>query len=170
MTRPTQSEYDSSYQKYVELVPEGNFLQLLDQNTAETLQFFKNIDPTKHEYRYAEGKWTIKDVFLHIIDTERGYAFRAICCVRGDDQTPLWPLPEDVFAANVDTSLRTMEDLMEEFKAVRLSFRKIFETNPVEKFSFLGNGYRHKISGRALGYIGLGHVLHHTKVVVERYL
>jgi uncharacterized damage-inducible protein DinB len=170
MTRPLQSTYDPSYQKYIDLVPEGDFLQLLDANTAETLQFFSNIDPSKHEYRYAEGKWTIKDVFLHIIDTERGYSFRAICCVRGDDQTPLWPLPEEVFAANVDTRLRTIEDLMEEFKAVRWSFRKIFETNPEEKFDFLGNGFGHKISGRALGYIGLGHVMHHVKVVEERYL
>jgi hypothetical protein len=69
-----------------------------------------------------------------ISDTERGFSYRAIVCVRGDDKTPLFPMDEDMFAANVDTSLRSMDDLLEEFLAVRHSFKKIFETNPEAKF------------------------------------
>jgi uncharacterized damage-inducible protein DinB len=170
MTRPHSSEYAPYYAKYIDLVAEGDYLTLLDENTSETLDFFKNIDVAKHEYRYAEGKWTIKDVLLHIVDTERGFSYRAIMCVRGDDKTPLFGMDEDLFAANADTSLRTMDNLLQEFLAVRQSFRMIFSTNPVEKMELWGNNAGHKITARALGYLGIGHTLHHTNIVKERYL
>lgn len=170
MQRPHSNEYAPYYQKYIDLVGEGDFMMLLDKNTTETVAFFENIAPEKHNYRYAEGKWTVKDLLLHIIDTERGFAYRAIMCVRGDSETPLYPMNENLFAANADTALRSMHDLLGEFLAVRLSFIKIFETNPAEKFSLFGNAVGHKITARAIGYLAIGHVLHHTNVVKERYL
>lgn len=170
MIRPLSNEYAPHYGKYIDLVQEGDFLSRLDENTSETFDFFKNIAISKHEYFYAECKWTIKDVLLHIIDTERGFSYRAIMCVRGDDETPLFGMNEDLFATNTDTSIRTMENLLEEFLAVRQSFRLIFSTNPEEKFALWGNNTGHKITARALGYLGIGHTLHHTNIVKERYL
>ena len=81
MQRPNPNEYAPFFQKYLGLVGEGDFFDLIDANTALMVGFFKNIDPSKHDYRYAKGKWTIKDLFLHIIDTERGFSYRAIVCV-----------------------------------------------------------------------------------------
>jgi uncharacterized damage-inducible protein DinB len=170
MKKPEINEYPSSYHKYVDLVKADNFFELLDGNTKETMRFFNAIDVSKHDYRYAKDKWTIKDLVLHVIDTERGYSYRAIVCVRGDDKTPLYPMDENLFAANADTSRRTMRDLLEEFDVVRSGFRKIFEYTSDEQQRKLGNGSTGKLTGRALGYIAIGHVMHHMNVVKERYL
>lgn len=170
MKKPAAAEYPSSYQKYVDLVKSENFFELLDNNTKETIRFFNSIDPSKHDYRYAENKWTIKDVLLHIIDTERGFSYRAIVCVRGDDKTPLHPMDENLFAANASTAKRTMRDLLEEFAIVRSSFRKIFEYTSEQQQTFLGNGTTGRITARALAYIGIGHDIHHMNVIKERYL
>jgi hypothetical protein len=105
-----------------------------------------------------------------MIDTERGFSYRAIMCVRGDEKTPLYPMDENLFAANADTSRRTMRDLLEEFEIVRLGLRKVFEYTTEEQQKKIGNGSTGKISGRAMGYIAIGHVAHHINVVKERYL
>jgi uncharacterized damage-inducible protein DinB len=170
MKRPDASEYPSSYQKYIDLIKGDNFFELLDNNTKETIKFFNSIDASKHDYRYAKDKWTVKDVLLHMIDTERGFSYRAIMCVRGDEKTPLYPMDENLFAANADTSRRTMRDLLEEFEIVRVGLRKVFEYTTEEQQEKPGNGSTGKISGRAMGYIAIGHAAHHVNVVRERYL
>jgi len=71
MQRPDASEYHANYQKYFDLVTTGDYLHILEQNTIETAEFFDTIPVEKHDYRYAERKWTIKEVAMHIIDTER---------------------------------------------------------------------------------------------------
>ena len=90
MERPKENEYAVAYQKYINLVETGNFIELLDKNTDLTISFFKSIDDKNGNFKYAEGKWTIKEVFMHIIDTERGFSYRAIVCTRSDDTTPLY--------------------------------------------------------------------------------
>ena len=170
MQRPTSGEFNTYFQKYIGLVGEGDFDELLQENTKETLAFFNSIDVTKHNYKYAENKWTIKDVLMHIIDTERGFSYRAIICIRKDDKTPLYPMDEDFFAANVSTTDRSMESLLEEFLAVRKSFSFLFQNTTDEHLQFIRNNNGHPISARALGYIGIGHILHHLHVIKERYL
>ncbi len=170
MKRPNQAEYSPAYQKYVDLVEEGSFEDLLIANTNETVDFFRSIDRHKQNFRYQKNKWTIKEVFMHMIDTERGFSYRAIVCVRRDDKTPLYGMEEDFYASNVDVTNRSMENLIEEFLAVRESFAFIFKNNQSENLEFLGNGVGHKISARALGFIAIGHTLHHVNVIRERYL
>lgn len=170
MEKPKKNEYYSGYQPYIDLVGSGDFIELLDQNTALTISFFKSIDSKNENFRYAENKWTIKEVFMHIIDTERGFSYRAIVCTRNDDKTPLYGMDEDLYARNVDVSSISMNNLIEEFIAVRNAFKFIYTNNPKEKFNFLGNGMRHKISARALGYIAIGHVIHHCSVIKQKYL
>lgn len=170
MNRPQSTEYPSHYQKYIELAGDGELLQLWDENTREIADFFSSINLEKQDYRYADGKWTIKDVLMHLTDSERGYSYRAIFCVRGDLQTPLYPMDEDLFAANVNTATRTMQSIVDEFLAVRHSFRKIYEYSSLKEQTQLGNGINGRISARALGYITIGHSIHHMNVVKERYL
>jgi DinB superfamily len=170
MDRPSIHEYAPHYQKYIDLVEEGNFFERLDENTTQLVDFFKNIDSAKQDYRYAEKKWTIKEVLVHIIDTERGFSFRAIVCTRHDDKIPLYGMDEDFYGDNVEVSDISMESLIEEFLAVRQSLKFIFLNNKVERFSFLGNGVGHPISARALGYLAIGHAKHHINIVKERYL
>jgi DinB superfamily len=86
MEKPQATEYSPAYQKYFDLVPEGEYMELLRWNGDATVQFFERIRSDKHDYRYAEGKWTIKEVFMHIIDTERVFAYRALAAARGDER------------------------------------------------------------------------------------
>ncbi len=107
---------------------------------------------------------------MHMIDTERGFSYRILVCARGDGNTPLHPMDEDMYAANVDVTNRTMESLIKEFEVVRDSAILLFENLTDAQSKFLGDNISHKISARALGYILIGHVKHHNNVIKERYL
>lgn len=170
MKKPEAIEYKPYFQRYIDLVKEGNFLEELENNKTETIRFFKSIPENKHNYRYAEKKWTIKEVLMHMIDTERGFSYRVLVCARADGQTPLYPMDEDRYAANVDVTNRTMDSLIKEFEVVRESATFLFENLTEAQSTFLGDNITHKISARALGYILIGHVKHHTNVIKERYL
>lgn len=168
--RPFQNEYPFQYQPYIDLVSEINFFEALQDNTRLMLGFWNNIDTTKHNYRYAPDKWSIKDVFMHVIDTERGLSYRTIVCLRGDSTTPLYPMDENLYAANVDLTHRSMESMVEEFAVVRRGLEIMFENATEAQSTFCGNFKNQKTSARAFGYIAIGHALHHVNVVKKRYL
>ncbi|HEY1038728.1 MAG TPA: DinB family protein [Bacteroidia bacterium] len=170
MNKPHSSEHKPYFDRYIKLVPDGDFMQAYRHNSLEVAAFFQGIEKAKHNYRYAEGKWTVKDVLMHIIDTERVMSFRVLVAVRGDNKTPLQPVDEDLYAANVDVSERTMNSLVDEFLLVRKSTELIFEHITEEQSKFLANGVDHPISARAIGYLLVGHTIHHMNVVKERYL
>ena len=169
MQRPEPNEYDPNYQKYFDLIPNGDYANLLAQNTIETAQLFDTIPSEKHDHRYAEGKWTIKEVLMHIIDTERVFAYRALAAARGDT-APMYRMDEELYAGNVDVSKRTMEDLISEFKVVRSGTRYLFANLTAEQSKRWCNVVTHSMSARAIGYFIIGHVLHHVGVVRVRYL
>ena len=100
------------------MVPEGDYLTLLKQNSAETIAFFEMLPAAQLDYKYAEGKWTIKEVFLHIIDTERVFSYRGLAAARGD-ASPHYRMDVELYARNVDASTRSLQSLISEFKAVR---------------------------------------------------
>src|SRR5262245_57098500 len=103
MQRPEADEYHPNYQKYFDLIPIGDYRLIIEQNSIETVDFFDTIPPKKHDHRYAERKWTIKEVLMHIIDTERVFAYRALAAARGD-ATPVYRMDEELYAGNVDVS------------------------------------------------------------------
>ena len=169
MQRPEVNEYHPNYQKYFDLIPSGDYLKLLSQNTTETADFFAAIPPGKHDDRYAEGKWSIKEVLMHIIDTERVFAYRALAAVRGD-KAPVYRMDEELYAGNVDVSNRTMADLISEFKTVRSGTEYLFTNITDEHSERLCNVVTYPMTARAIGYFMIGHVLHHVGVVKDRYL
>src|SRR5215471_19292114 len=169
MQRPSLEEYAPGYQKYFELVPEGDYLSLLRQNSRETLAFFENIADQKIDYRYAEGKWTIKEVFMHLIDTERVFSYRGLVAARGDS-SPQYRMDEELYARNVDVSARSLPSLIAEFKAVRTSTEQLYEHMTDEQSERVCNVVTHPMSARAIGYFTIGHINHHLNVVRERYL
>src|SRR5215510_1965581 len=97
MQRPLPEEYTPGYQKYFDLVPEGEYLSLLRQNLVETVDFFESIPAEKLDYRYAEGKWTIKEILMHMIDTERVFSYRGLSGARGD-ASPHYRMDEELYA------------------------------------------------------------------------
>ncbi len=170
MKRPEKIEYNPYFQKYIDLVALGDFQQNFDENTKDTIDFFENIPVEKHNYKYGIDKWTIKEVLMHIIDTERVFAYRALVCLRGDKETPLHSMDDNLYASNIDVTHRTMESLLEEFKTVRDNSNQLFQNVTEEQSKFLGNAVTHNISARALGLIMIGHIIHHINIIKSRYL
>ena len=170
MNKPHSSEHKPYFDRYIQLVPDGHFMQVYRKNSLEVAAFFEGVASSMHNYRYAEGKWTVKDVLMHIIDTERVMSFRVLVAARGDNETPLKSVDEDLFARNVDVSNRSMSSLVDEFLLVRKSTEYLFENISEEQSKFLANGVDHPISARAIGYLLIGHTIHHLNVVKERYL
>ena len=169
MQRPLSGEYAIGYQKYFDLVSEGDYLTLLRQNSIRTINAFENIPREKLDYRYAEDKWTVKEVLMHIIDTERVFSYRGLAAARGDT-SPHYRMDEELYAGNVDVSLRTLESLISEFKAVRASTAQLFQSLTDAQGSLRCNIVPHSMTVRAIGYFLIGHIQHHLNIVEERYL
>ena len=169
MQRPSADEYHENYQKYFDLVPEGAYLELLGQNSRETVGFFEAIPEEKLDYKYAPGKWTTKELLMHVIDTERVFSYRALVAARGDT-TPHYRMDEELYARNVDVSGRSLQSLISEFQAVRSSTEQLFENLTDAQSKSRCNVVTHPMTARAIGYFMIGHVRHHLKIIEERYL
>lgn len=170
MQRPEPEEHNPYFSRYISLVPEGDYLKLLRSSTEEIIDFFKKIPEGKHNYRYAEGKWSIKDILMHITDTERVMVYRALVAARGDSSTILCNMEEDLYAANVNVTNRTLDSILSEFSSLRTSTELFFENLDEEASKFRAKTETHPITARTVGYILIGHPKHHMEVIKERYL
>jgi|GEM_PF-85531 RimJ/RimL family protein N-acetyltransferase len=170
MQRPNTDEYATFFKSYIDQTTGNNFFELFKQNTADTIEFFTNIPAQKYNYAYAENKWTIKEVLLHLIDAERVFAYRAFVGTRCDNEQILQPFDENNYVKNSHAHLRSLESLLEEFKVVRRASEMLFENITTEQSKFMAKGVSHPITPRAVGYIMIGHIQHHIKVLKERYL
>lgn len=170
MQRPTPNEYNPYFQRYIDLVDAGDFMEMLRQNTDNTISYFAALPADKHDHRYEEGKWTPKEVLMHIIDTERVFNYRALVAARGDSETPLHKMEPDLYAKNADVTGRTMQSIILEFNAVRAATEVLYEHMTNEQSERIGNNIAFPITPRALGYIIIGHIHHHVNILNERYL
>ncbi|HEV7798679.1 MAG TPA: DinB family protein [Pyrinomonadaceae bacterium] len=170
MQKPAADEYAPGYQKYFDLVSAGDYLSLLRQNSIETIHVFESVPEEKLDYKYAAGKWTVKELLMHIIDTERVFSYRALVAARGDTTTPLTRMDEELYARNVDVSRRSLQSLIAEFKAVRASTEQLFENVTEAQSRLRCNIVTHPMTARAIGYFLIGHVQHHLNILAERYL
>lgn len=163
------NEYAAFYKPYIEALGDVVFLDELELSSNHFIDFIKTIPVEKHEFRYAEGKWTIKDIVLHLIDAERIFAYRALRIAR-KDQTPLSGFEENAYVETAFANSRTMEDLIEEFVTVRQATLSLFKTFSDEQLTQMGIASEKPVSVRAIGFIILGHQKHHMKIIKERYL
>jgi hypothetical protein len=170
MKKPLPSEYHPFYNGYVQLVPDGNFLQLLKENTLEVKSFFNSIRADKQDHKYQPGKWTIRQILMHMTDTERVMSYRALTVSRGDIHATLPNMDENLFAVHANVSGRMMDDLLNEFLVVREATSLLFCYMNEAQSSFTGNVLGHAITPRALGYIIIGHAEHHMNVIRQKYL
>ena len=170
MQRPSAGEYHTNYQKYFDLVANLDYADLLKQNSSALVTMFERIPAEKVDYKYAENKWSIKEVLMHMIDTERVFAYRALAAARGDDVTPHYRMDEELYAKNVEVSHRSVESLISEFKAVRCSTAELFRNMTDAQSKRSCNIVTHPMTARAIGYFIIGHVQHHLNVIKERYL
>lgn len=171
MQRPAITEHKPYAKTYIDLVPEGQYIASLQNNTAEVLSFYNAIPEEKHNHAYADGKWTIKEVLMHIIDTERVMTYRALTGIRGDNKAQLSDMDQNIYAADLNLSNRTMQDILEEFSAVRMASLKLFQNTTEEQSKRevrLVDGGMFTV--RAFGYLIIGHAIHHNNIIMERYL
>jgi len=169
MQRPAADEYAISYQRYFDLVSDGDYLTLLKQNSSETVDCFEGIPEEKLDYRYAVGKWTIKEVFMHIIDTERVFSYRGLAAARGD-ASPHYRMDEELYAGNVDVSQRSRQSMILEFAAVRASTEQLYAYLTDAQSKLRCNIVTYPMTARAIGYFLIGHVRHHLNIIEQRYL
>ncbi|WP_088013590.1 DinB family protein [Gottfriedia acidiceleris] len=168
MIRPNSNEYNPHFKGYIELVPEGNLKTILRSQLAESVSFFKAISKEKSEYRYAEGKWSIKEVLGHLVDTERIMCYRLLAIARGD-HTPLPSFDENAYNENAHFNRLELDQIINEFETVRLSTLSLLENLSNEALEHEGMVLYHKTTPRAIAYIIAGHELHHLKILNERY-
>jgi hypothetical protein len=167
--RPASHEYVSYYDNYVKMVPEGDLLQLLSQQIKETADLLRHVTDAQGEFRYAAGKWSLKEVIGHMSDTERVMSYRLLRIARGD-QTPLSGFDENFFVKGASFGLRSVQDLVEELVAVRQATLHLLHGLTEEGWTRSGISNENQITARALAYIIAGHELHHRKVMEEHYI
>lgn len=170
MPKPqSNGEYPAYYQAYIDLVPEGDVKDVLARQLEDNLSLLSGVSETEANYRYAQGKWTLKEVIGHITDVERIMSYRLLRISRGD-QTPLAGYDDEQYVKESLFHTRTLSSLLEDYKTVRNSTISLLNGLPhgaeVRK-GFANNG---EITVRALAYIIAGHELHHVKIIKEKYL
>lgn len=168
LNRPEEREYDPYFSRYVSLVPEGNFFDLLGVQTHETKNFFESLSEETGNYRYATGKWSIKEVLGHIIDFERVFAYRAMCIARGEQQS-LPAFDQDAYAAVAEYEAVPLSKVVQHFTALRVSTFLLLEQFSETAWARTGISNGKAITVRALGYIIAGHERYHMRVISERY-
>ncbi len=169
INRPEETEYLPYYGRYISLVPDGDIVAALSAQVQETLALLRTIPESQAELRYAPGKWSIKELLGHVIDTERIFAYRALRFAR-NDRTPLPGYEQDDYIQNASFNDRQFSDLAEEFESVRASSLFLFKHLTAEAWLRTGTASESEVSVRALAYIIAGHELHHREILRDRYL
>ena len=163
------TEFNPYYKTYIDSVGEATLMEALHEGMQTTKAFFRAIPNQKLEFRYAEGKWTPKEILLHIIDTERVFSYRALSFSRS--QNPDLPgYDEGEFAQNSKANSRSMEQLVHEFTTVRSATISLFSSFSNEVLRRAGRANGSVLSVRAAGFVICGHEKHHIEVVKARYL
>ncbi|MFZ0598507.1 MAG: DinB family protein [Flavobacterium sp.] len=165
----SETEYSGPFANYVSEAGEVNLIEELEISLHDFIRFVQNIPLDKFDYRYAEGKWTIKEIIQHLIDCERIFAYRALRFSR-NDKTALPGFEENDYVDNTEADKRGIQDLLTELSAVRHSTLLFYKSLSDEQLKRTGTASTHQISAGALGFVIIGHQKHHQKVFEERYL
>lgn len=169
INKPLPEEYPAFYETYVNKITVDDLITALNETRQQTIELVKIIPLEKEKYKYADGKWSIRELFGHMIDAEKIFAYRALRFAR-NDKTELAGFEEDDYVPESNAENRSLKDLTEEYLLVRDSTIAFFKgiTNEMSLRSGKANGKA--ISVRALGYSIAGHNRHHNLVIRERYL
>ncbi|MDX1647942.1 MAG: DinB family protein [Longimicrobiales bacterium] len=169
LVRPDPSEHAEYYGRYVAQVPEGDILRTLRDQLPDTLALLEGHSEEKETWRYAEGKWNLREVVGHLVDTERMFCFRALAMARSDD-VDLPAMDQDEWASKSNAGRRPLADLAHEWKAVRRSTVHLFASLDDEAAERRGVASGYGFSVRSFPWIIAGHELWHRKLIQERYL
>jgi len=170
IAKPQEGEFPPYANMYIRPIPgDGLLLKHLRDNFIAMKQLILSLPEEKLNYRYAQNKWTIKEILVHIIDDERIYAYRALCFAR-NDKTELPGFEQDDYVSLSGAGERSIENIFEEYESVRRSTIALFNGLPEDCFLRTGTANSNKATVRALAYHIAGHELHHLNIIREKYL
>lgn len=162
-------EYLPYFNNYIKQAGDVELVEGLRSGMKSMLTFYESLVSDKLEYRYAEGKWTIKEIINHLIDAERVFCYRAMRFARQDNAT-LLGFEENDYAVASKANNRNLESLVEEYRLLRLSTIAMYESFEDHMLISKGIAGGGGVSVRALGFLIIGHEKHHKDVIMERYL
>jgi hypothetical protein len=163
------NEYADFYKSYIQVLEDVELIEELEICLHEFIKFVQNIPMDKFDYRYEVGKWTIKEIIQHLIDSERVFSYRALRISR-NDKTPLPGFNENDYVDNSNGNDRNLQGLLTELAVVRQATLSLFNSFSQEQLTKVGIASNNEVSVRAIGFIIIGHQKHHQKIFAERYL
>lgn len=167
-TRPDATEHIEYFGRYTALVPDGSIAETLRKQMDETSALLARVPAAKEEHRYADGKWSVKEVVGHLVDAERIFAYRALRIARAD-QTPLPGFEENDYVPAGNFGARSLKSLAAEFRAVREATLHLVDGLDEAALLRRGTASGNPVSARALIWIVAGHERHHVALLKERY-
>lgn len=168
MPKPLITEVPAFYQNYVEGVHYDELVPALINSGNETTDLLKSIPEASGDYKYAEGKWTIRQVIAHMMDAERVFAYRALTFAR-NDKAELPGFEENDWAIEANAENRKLYKLIEEYNNVRASTIDLFGSFNQKMLARVGSANGVKMSVNTIGFVIVGHETHHRKILNERY-
>jgi hypothetical protein len=167
--RPDSNEYNAFYATYVNAIEPGDILQILTEQKLEVLLWMDSATPEMADFRYAEGKWSAKEVIGHMVDTEWVFAYRLLRFSRGD-KTPLAGMDQDLIMAGANFQDRDLSDMAQEFKGLRRATIQLVGSLSEDMMHRSGTASGFGFTVRAMCWIIAGHCQHHLNILHERYV
>jgi DinB superfamily len=165
---PQVGEYNPFFQTYIDALGNQHPMEVLSTQRKKTIEIFKHLTPEQANYRYAEGKWSPKEMFGHIIDTERIMSYRALCMARGEEKV-LPGFDENRYVQGANFDARSMSSLIMEYDLLRRANIELYKSLSDKALQIIGATNGAPITARALVCITAGHELHHLGVLKARY-
>jgi hypothetical protein len=169
MKLPESQEFGSYYAEYISEVPPGHIVDILRAQGETTALFLAKINEHTSRHRYAEGKWSIREIAGHLADAERVFAYRALRFARADS-TPLPGFDENEYVVQSGADLIPLAEHAWDLQTIRKATLTLFQRLTADQARYIGTASGSPFSPRALAYIIAGHELHHLNVIRDRYL
>lgn len=167
--RPNKSDYSEYAQKYIDLVFGDDIISILHQTSKEMSDLINSFPRSKGDYSYAEGKWTVKQVIGHLLDTNRIFAYRALSIARGETQ-PLPSFDQDLYVEKGNFNSKNLADITYEFRFTRESNLLLFRSFDKSVYQNRGVAAGSEVSVLGIMYMVAGHQKHHINILREKYL
>ena len=163
------TDFEKYIQRYLDLVPSENWIEELKNSGKQTLEIYEKLTEEQGNFAYAKGKWSLKTLLQHLIDTEKVFAYRALRFSR-NDQSLVSGFDEEAWADNSYAETRTLKSLIKEYKVTRKQSSIFFKTLPAEALQLIGIVNGNEIKVETIGKLTVGHNIHHLNIIKERYL
>ena len=164
-----QHNFAEYFNYYINLVEDDEVFSVLQNNKNAVHELFDTLEESKGKYCYAKGKWSIKELLVHLVDTERIFCYRALCIAR-NEKKDLPSFDHEAYVKNSNANERTLDDIEKEFETVRKATISLFENFTPKMLAASGTANGNRLTVLAIGYLIVGHVKHHLTVLQEKYL